>query len=569
MKSANIILLILSLPFLSFSQNSYDVVIDEIMADPAPPVSLPNNEWIELKNTTASPVNLQGWRIGDATGQSGPMPNFILLPDSFVIVCTSSALAAMSALGAAISVSGLPALDNDGDQLFLRAANSRTIHAVPYSISWYQNELKKNGGWTLEMIDTKSPCAGAGNWKASTDVQGGTPGKKNSVDAVNKDQTAPKLTYSYVIDSITIVAVFDEPVDSLNGATPGNYNIDGGISVASATTLSPLFNTVQLKLNSPLSPGKIYNLAAGNIADCKGNTIDNGNKIKLGLPVEATPLGIIINEILFNPKGNGHDYVEFYNQSNKIFDASKLYVANRNSSGVISSIKQISPNPFYIFPGDYLVITEDGASLEINYLVQNPDAVFVISSLPSYPDDEGDVILLNGQGNIVDEVKYNDDWHFKLIDNAEGVSLERIDPAGTSQDAANWHSAASTAGYGTPTYRNSQYKQTQIIDATIEITPKIFSPDNDGHDDIVTIQYKLPEPGYIANITIFDGQGRPVRYLVKNGILGSDGYWNWDGTDDKGSELPIAVYIIYTEIFNLQGKKKHFKNTVVLAGILK
>ena len=115
--------------------------------------------------------------------------------------------------------------------------------------------------------------------------------------------------------------------------------------------------------------------------------------------------------------------------------------------------------------------------------------------LPSFPDDEGDVVALNFQGDVVDEVKYKDDWHFKLIDNDEGVSLERIDPAGPSQDAANWHSAASTAGYGTPTYKNSQYKLLNSINATIEVTPKVFSPDNDGRDDIATIQYAVTEPG--------------------------------------------------------------------------
>ena len=165
-----LLLVLLFTPICLFSQNRYDIVIDEIMADPTPQVGLPNNEWLELKNTTTAPINLQNWRIGDASGQSGPLPNFTLQPDSFVIVCTGSAVAAMSVFGTTISVTSFPSLDNDGDQLFVRAANGKTIHAVAYTSGWYQNEVKKDGGWTLEMIDTKSPCAGSSNWKASISI---------------------------------------------------------------------------------------------------------------------------------------------------------------------------------------------------------------------------------------------------------------------------------------------------------------------------------------------------------------------------------------------------------------
>lgn len=565
MKAAKTVLLLLFAPFAALPQNRYDIVIDEIMADPSPQLGLPNNEWIELRNTSTQAINLQGWRIGDAGGQSGAMPGFVLQPDSFVIVCGSSAVAAMSVFGATISVTNFPSLDNGGDQLFLTDANGNTIHAVEYSAAWYQNELKKEGGWTMEMIDTKSPCAGISNWTGSIDNQGGTPGRKNSVDGVNDDQSGPTLKNAYAPDSVTIVAVFDEPVDSLQGAAVANYRIDGGSSIVNAIPLSPLFNTVKLNLSSALSTGVVYKLLVDNVTDCKNNQIGTANSAKVGLPVEPVAFDVVINEILFNPKSNGFDYVEFYNVSNKIVDASKLYAANRNSSDAISSIKQISAAPFYIFPGDYLVITEDLASLERNYLVSHADDVLQLASLPSYPDDQGDVILLNGQGDIIDEVRYSDKWHFKLIENPEGVALERIDPSSGSQDAANWHSAASTAGYGTPTYQNSQFKQTQPIEATIDVAPKIFSPDNDGRDDVTTIHYKVTDPGYVANVTIYDAQGRPVRYLVKNGTLGTGGRWNWDGLDEKGNKLPIGTYILYTEIFNLQAKKQYFKNTVVLA----
>ncbi|MBK6991629.1 MAG: lamin tail domain-containing protein [Chitinophagaceae bacterium] len=551
--------------FSFYTAQRYDIVIDELVADPTPVVGLPDYEWIELKNTTTFPINLQGWKISDATGTSGTMPNFILQPNGYVIVCTGSAVAAMSALGSTITVTSFPSLDNNGEILSLSDASGKVIHALTYDISWYQNELKKDGGWSLEMIDTKNPCTGGSNWKASTDATGGTPGKKNSIDAVNNDQTAPKLKRAYTINATTIVAVFNEPVDSLKGATVANYTFSNGLTIVSAISLAPLFNEVQLTLSGAMQAGTVYTLTAANITDCKGNTIGTDNKAKVGLPVDAAALDMIVNEILFNPRSNAYDFVEFYNKSNKIFDASKLFIANRNSSNVISSIGSLTTIPWLVFPGDYIVLTEDAASLSREYLVTNPDWVFTKSSLPSFPDDKGFVLLLNQQGDVIDEVNYDKSWHFKLIDNEDGVSLERIDPVGSSQEPTNWHSAASTAGYGTPTYKNSQYKLINSVNATIEVVPKVFSPDNDGRDDIATVQYQVTEPGFVANITIFDAAGRPIRNLIRNGTLGLQGYWNWDGLDDKGNKLPVGTYIVFSEIFNLQGKKEKFKNVVVLA----
>jgi hypothetical protein len=163
----------------------------------------------------------------------------------------------------------------------------------------------------------------------------------------------------------------------------------------------------------------------------------------------------------------------------------------------------------------------------------------------------------------MDKVNYKDDWHFPLIANKEGVSLERINPGLPSADKANWHSAASTAGYGTPGYSNSQYMG-GLTTATFSVLPKIFSPDGDGQDDFVLASYSLEEPGYVATVTILDGNGYKVKLLVPNLLLGREGFWKWDGTSDTGQKLPTGIYIIVCEIFNLEGEKKLFKEMVVL-----
>jgi gliding motility-associated-like protein len=98
-----------------------------------------------------------------------------------------------------------------------------------------------------------------------------------------------------------------------------------------------------------------------------------------------------------------------------------------------------------------------------------------------------------------------------------------------------------------------------------EILPRVFSPDNDGFNDVTTLQYKTQEQGLVANIFIFDAAGRLVNNLVRNSLLGTTGYWNWNGTDNKGQLLPIGIYIIQAELFNLRGEKQQFRNTVVLA----
>ncbi len=73
----------------------------------------------------------------------------------------------------------------------LRKAN--VLDVVNYDINWYQDVVKVNGGWSLELINPNLLCQGSLNWIASNNASGGTPGSQNSVHDNTPDATAPAV----------------------------------------------------------------------------------------------------------------------------------------------------------------------------------------------------------------------------------------------------------------------------------------------------------------------------------------------------------------------------------------
>lgn len=551
---------------LSQIPSRYDVVIDEILADPAPAIVLPSSEFIELKNVSRNSYDLLHWKITDGASTATIAFNYLLKPDSFVIICPSSSAAAYYIFGPTVGVTNFPSINNDQDVITLLSAEGNVIHAAEYRIEWFNNAVKSDGGWTLEMIDTHNPCAGVTNWKASIDARGGTPGKKNSVDGINADRQPPRLLRCYVADSLNVVAVFDEPIDSSSSVITSHYRIaDAGIGFQTISPIAPLFSQVKLSVGKPLPNSKIYRLEISGVADCSGNVINQFNNAAFGMPSAADSMDLVINEILFNPKSDGVDFVELYNRSSKVLDASRIFIANRSSTGVIGSLRKMSEAPYLIFPGDYPTMSEDIASVQRQYLAKKSEELFQIPGFPSFPDSEGTVVVLNATGQIIDEFHYNESMHFALLREKEGVSLERIDPMVPTNLKDNWTSAAATAGFATPTERNSQFRVDANTNGIITIDPPVFSPDNDGYHDICFIYYEMNQPNEVANVIVFDVNGRCVRRLYNNTTLSQKGHLVWDGLGDKQQPLPVGVYILCTEIFDLQGKTRKYKNTVALA----
>jgi Lamin Tail Domain len=554
------------LPFFTVAQTRYDILITEFLPDPSPAVGMPESEFIELKNRSSRDYNLKNWKISNGNSSALIKTDYLLKADSFLIICSISSETAFSSFGSTLGVSSFPSINNEAGELILTTDGGMVMHAIQYDKTWYGNELKAAGGWSLEMIDPGNPCTGKGNWTASISPSGGTPGIKNSVDGENTDSEPPALIRAVATDSLDVLLLFDEPVDSAAAGFSDNYFISDGVGLPeNAAAKPPFFDRSVIHLQKPLASGKTYTVSVNHIQDCNGNEINGHNTCKAGLPEKPGSGDVIFNEILFNPPSYGYDYLELYNRSSKIISCPELYLAGRDALGDLKNPVPLLTEERQIFPEDYLLLTENEEWTLQNYPLASAAPIIVVSALPSLPDDAGKVVLLNATGEIIDELDYDHHWHSPLLANETGVALERIRSDLPTQLSSNWTSAAASAGFGTPGYKNSEsYPDSSVMDL-ISVEPELFSPDMDGYHDFCFINYHLPAAGFAGSISIYDISGRMVRKLVNNLIWGISGTYRWDGLDDQQNLLPTGHYVICVELFRTDGTVINKKLVCVLA----
>jgi hypothetical protein len=394
--------------------------------------------------------------------------------------------------------------------------------------------------------------------------------------ADNPDLFAPFASRIEIVNPTEIIVHFSESLDSTLLSAVNGYQIDPPLGTPlSATPVQPAYKSVVLKLNpaNPIQQDIIYTLTIlADLSDCAGNIIDHSRTVQFGLPKPVLGNDIVINEVLFNPRTdfvNGVEFVEIYNRSEKIVDLSTLVLATEDkNTGEIASARNISEVGLLMFPATYLVLTKDPDVVRQQYYIENPEAFVKMAALPQYSNTEGVVVLATKGLEIIDRLAYNENMHIPLMTSFKGVSLERINFDRPAADKTNWHSAAEDAGFATPGYKNSQFSDAVIVDDPITIHPEIFSPDMDGRDDVLNISYQFAKPGFVATITIFDSRGRLVRKLVNNELLGTEGTFSWDGITDENQKAAIGIYIVFFEAYDTSGMVKKYKKSAVLGGKL-
>jgi hypothetical protein len=527
----------------SFPLPTYrSIVINEIMADPSPPQDWPEEEYIELYNSSEYSFNTAHLKLNDLSS-SIDLPIYLLAPKAHLLLTKDCSL--FPTVEHCLSVD-LPSLNNSSDQLQLWRKDSLLIDELHYQDNWHDSAV--DGGVSLEQINPYSNCSSkSSNWASSRTLSGGTPGQTNSLYNDLPDTEGPQLVAYQLLSPQALKLIFEEE------------------AVLSQLT-HPRFSHLQVEENThtlffvpTLDKGgeEVLSFLA---KDCEGNSLLY--ELSFIVPDDIEREDILLNELLFNPKEGGVDFVEIYNNSNKLIDLQELSIANR-FGGQIANIRSISDSSYILSPEEYLVLCISKKSLLKHHPYALTTKVKEMNSLPSFPNTQGYVYLLK-DSLVIDSLHYEEDMHHPLLKELEGISLERIDPNTPSYIRSNWHSAAEEANFATPTLENSQHIRLAENESTLSARPSLFSPNHDGLDDVLSIQLHFSEEGFVGSLWVFDYRGVHIRQIVNNELFGLKNTYFWDGTTDKGRPATEGRYILLLVAHHSKGMKEKNKATVVL-----
>ena len=540
-----------------------DVVINEIMSDPEPVVGLSPLEYIELFNTTEHPIKLLNWTLIIGTNEKLITQDIEIQPLGYLVLCKDTSMEMLSQYGDCLGFASF-SIANSGVYIALSNEESMMISDVEFSLAWYRDDDKTDGGWSLEQINPFSPCAGAINWRASCHHNGGTPGARNSVYAENLVQ--PRVDYVNVLNDSVIQLVFDQKMNRDALVDIENYTVSEFDAHPTDAFLDDgKTDRVTLQFGQSFLFHNIYKIIVFRLFSCSGTPLPDGYSCEFGLQGMAARGDVVINELLFDPISPATDYMELFNNSDKVLNISDMQIGAVKTSfpnPPDTTIKNICTENRQLLPGHYVLLTTKPSAIAEQYEC-SPENFVEMESFPSYPNS-GATATLFFNGQLIDCMSYTDKSHYPLLAETKGVSLERVSPSIDGDDPDNWHSSMASL-HGTPGSQNSVFIENEDVKADIEIVPPVFSPDGDGFDDVTTINLNDVGNDYTAKIHIFDSRGKPVKTLVNCKNIAYQSRFVWNGLDDNGSIVPIGIYVIFVEVFDLQGDIKRFKKAVVVA----
>jgi hypothetical protein len=497
----------------SFYTSMPPLRITEIMYHPPDPAAgntndADNFEFIEVRNTGATPLNVNRFRLRG--GVDFDFPNAVLAPGEYAVIVHNAA-AFISRYGSGPRILGVytnDVLSNDEDRLILEGGFREAILDFTYHDNWY---LSTDGaGFSLVIRNDALPTSAwgdKGSWRPSG-VLNGTPGSGDPGE----------VTIAGVVINEALTHTDPSPGDALElynptGAavdisnwyltddfgTPKKYRIPAGTSIAAggyrvfyqsnSFGLGPngfaLSSTGdELFLYSADGDGALTGYVHGFDFGAQANGVTFGRHVistsadhfvaqttpTLGSANSGPLVGpVVISEINYHPVdiqlGRGYvdncidEFIELHNRSSSpvpLFDPN----AATNTWRLRDAVTYQFPMGVTLPANGYALIVpidpaDPGSAASFRARNNVPAGVPLFGPFSGQLDNSSDSVELARPDVpntnsipyiLVDKVNYNDSSPWPEAADGIGPSLQRRNEAAYGNDPANWVAAGLTAG---------------------------------------------------------------------------------------------------------------------------
>ncbi len=518
-----------------------EIIISELMVDPSPSTGLPEAEYIEIHNKGDKKYDLQ-LLISDNRNSaefhidSIERNGYLILTD---IINQEKWLDYENVL----FISDMPSLNNSADSIYLSEVEGKILDSVFYSINqWHEDN--RLGGYALELSPNNYRCKSEVLWGNALNNVAGSPGFKNSF-TIDQNKLKPEIISETIVEN-TYRIQLNQNIESIkiNGNHP-EYILS--------------YSTNDKTINIDLSPDLSDELLKLELSIKTCFDINFDTTVYIQKNIEKEYQQLIINEVLFNSYAGSTDFIELYNNSEKAINLKGFKFQTRDiNNSIVDSVIIISTN-YFLMPYEYVVLTEDKQSVEMNYRTKNKENIIEINKLIKMSDKEGNVYLLDETGKTLDQMNYSENMHLSWLEDIDGRSLERrrFDIEGLV--AENWASASDDIGKGSPGVLNSQnsYKMLDLNDE-FYLSKKLISPNADGYSDLLELNYHLKNTSMIVRINVFDQQGRFIANIFNEYSISNEGILTWD-LSQNNVKIQNGLYLIFIEGISDSGSYKKYK----------
>ena len=257
-----------------------------------------------------------------------------------------------------------------------------------------------------------NPCGEIHNWRVSEDPTGGTPGRVNSVFQENPDRKGPGIDKVVATAKDTLKVLFSERLHPGLSADP-IIEIDNGMEYTNYHYNPLQYNILDIALSTILEPGRDYRITINGVKDCVKNPIvHEGNYFIFQLPDYPDSGDLFINEIMFNPKPLGVDWVEIINISDKFLFLNGIGIGTVEDHG--NRTHRVQSGFSVIRPGDYAVLTLNSERVIADFPVSEAEKIIELQGFPILPDQAGDLFLTNRDNILLDYMEYQSSFHHPL-----------------------------------------------------------------------------------------------------------------------------------------------------------